>query len=214
MKSHKQKVSAILVILVFAMFILGAIFMRPKFERIAVAQDVSNKPTPTPEFDQKTALAGLRESIKGKEKEPAEKVFKNIKSSAGVPAGRLLAIMEFGYARSLGVDCTHCHIPDRWASEEKPQKQIARDMKAMAENINESLKNMESLGGRQSFVNCTTCHRGDIKPALNLVTRITAQPVSRSDKKAEASPTPQIKPTPRRISPPIRPPKPTPLKRS
>ena len=65
-------------------------------------------------FDQAAALAKLREAIKGKEKEPAETVFKNIQLLKGVPAGNLLRIMELGYGRSLGVDCTHCHTPDQW----------------------------------------------------------------------------------------------------
>ena len=40
-----------------------------------------------------------------------------------MPAGQLLRVMEMGYARSLGVNCTHCHVPDKWESEEKPAKQ-------------------------------------------------------------------------------------------
>lgn len=172
MRSKKQRILAVTAIAVFVLFVLG-MMLNHNFEKVVIAQEKpktdSPTPTETPEFDQKAALAKLREQIKGKENEPAEKVFKNIKSFEGDPAGRLLAIMEFGYARSLGVDCTHCHVPEKWESEEKPTKQIARDMKDMSEKINfEILKKMESLGGRQAFVNCTTCHRGDVKPALNL----------------------------------------------
>lgn len=130
---------------------------------------VSPTPTATPQFNQAAALAGLREQIKGKETEPVEKVFKNIQMLKTVPAGRLLAIMEMGYARSLGVDCTHCHKPDKWESEEKPQKQIARDMAAMMGRINgELLKSIKNLKSASPTVNCTTCHRGEIKPVLNL----------------------------------------------
>ena len=121
------------------------------------------------EFDQAAAIAKLREEIKGKEKEPAETVFKNIQSMKGVPAGRLLAIMEFGYARSLGVNCTYCHTPDNWASEDKTKKQIARDMSAMAGRINnELLTGIKNLKGPKPTINCTTCHRGQAIPALNL----------------------------------------------
>lgn len=128
-------------------------------------------PSPTPEqaFDQAAAVEKLRESIKGRENEPAGKVFKNVKNLAEMPAGRLLAVMQFGYSRSLGVDCTHCHIPGEWSSDSRPQKQIARDMHVMMGTINsELLKKMESLGDRQAIVNCTTCHRGQVKPATNL----------------------------------------------
>ncbi|REJ75614.1 MAG: photosynthetic reaction center cytochrome c subunit [Acidobacteria bacterium] len=153
-------VSLIACILVFA----------PSPTSIAFAELVP-EPTPTPEaaFDQEAAIAKIRESIKGRENEPAGKVFKNVENLSEMPAGRLLAVMQFGYSRSLGVDCTHCHSAENFASEAKPQKQIARDMHVMMGKITgEMLGKMESLGGRQAIVNCTTCHRGQIKPATNL----------------------------------------------
>lgn len=171
MNTKRQRTLAVIVILGFAVFAALVLLGTPAPERRVVAQDTEASPTPepTPVFDQEAALAKLREQIKGREGEPAEKVFRNIRSFEGVPAGRLLAIMKFGYARSLGVDCTHCHVPDQWAAETKPAKQIARDMKDMAARINDDLlKNMKSLGGREAVVNCTTCHRGQVKPALNL----------------------------------------------
>ena len=106
------------------------------------------QPPAPPAFDQAAALAKLREQIKGRETEPAEKVFKNMQMLKQMPAGRLLAVMEMGYARSLGVNCTHCHVPDKWESEDKPQKQIAREMWAMMGKINsqllKSIKNLRS----------------------------------------------------------------------
>ena len=88
------------------------------------AQNAAANPSPTPgpppvaepQFDQSAALAKLREQIKGRENEPATKVWKNIKTPmiSAMPAGRVLAVMEFGYSRSLGVTCTHCHVPDKW----------------------------------------------------------------------------------------------------
>ena len=83
-------------------------------------------------------------------------------------AGRLLAIMNFGYARSLGVNCTHCHNTTKWESDEKPQKQIARDMSSMLGQTNQLIKNIKNLKSVDPVVNCTTCHRGAIKPALDL----------------------------------------------
>ena len=118
---------------------------------------------------QAAALAKLKEQIKDRENEPATAVFKNIQTMKNSQAGRLLAVMEFGYARSLGVTCTHCHTPDKWESEDKPQKQIARDMSSMVTTINrELLKNIKNLKSEAPIVNCTTCHRGEIKPAQNL----------------------------------------------
>lgn len=123
----------------------------------------------TSEFDQAKALEALREEIKGKEDLPSKEVFKNIEVMKKVPAGRLLRIMEFGFGRSLGVTCTHCHNPNNFADEDKPQKQVTRDMMEMAGKINNELlpaiSNLESI---DPTINCTTCHRGEVKPALGL----------------------------------------------
>lgn len=114
-------------------------------------------------------VAEVRKAIAGKEQQPASQVFKNVKTLTNVPAARLLAIMNMGYGKSLGVSCTHCHIAGEWDREDKPQKQIARDMSAMAGTINNQLlKNIANLKGPSPVVNCTTCHRGQVKPALNL----------------------------------------------
>jgi len=123
-------------------------------------------------FDQAAAIAKLKEQIKGRETELAPAVFKNIQTMKNVPAGRLLAVMEMGFAKSLGVNCTHCHVPDKWEAEDKTQKQTAREMSAMVTTINKDLlKNIKNLKNESPIVNCTTCHRGEIKPALNLPTR-------------------------------------------
>ena len=120
-------------------------------------------------FDQAQKLAELTKQIAGKENLPAEQVFKNIQILKGIPAGRLLRIMELGYSRSLGVNCTHCHVVDQWDKDDKPTKPIAREMSKMVQTINNDLlKPIKNLKGPNPVVNCTTCHRGQIKPALNL----------------------------------------------
>jgi hypothetical protein len=112
-------------------------------------------------FDSEAALATLREQIKGRENEPADKVFDNRQIFKDVPAARLLMIMKMGFNRSLGVACDHCHNPEDWGSGEKPQKQIVRDMKKMADTINgELLPKIENLQSSPAIINCTTCHRG------------------------------------------------------
>ena len=73
-----------------------------------------------------------------------------------------------GWGRALGVGCGHCHVVDQWASEQKNEKQIAREMAAMTGTINQELKTIENLEGPNPTVNCTTCHRGQVKPALDL----------------------------------------------
>lgn len=120
-------------------------------------------------FDTEKAIAELKEQIKGRENEPAEEVFKNIQSLKGVPAGRLLGIMKIAFNGSLGVNCTHCHNPKAWDSDEKPTKQITRDMRVMMRTINqELLANIENIKSERPMINCTTCHRGAVKPGLSM----------------------------------------------
>ncbi|HRI02198.1 MAG TPA: c-type cytochrome [Pyrinomonadaceae bacterium] len=151
-----------------------ALFLFSGSSRFETSISAQTNPTPTPavvEFDQKAALAKLREQIKGKEKEPSSTVFKNIQTMKDRPAAQLLAVMEFGYSRSLGVTCTHCHVADKWESEDKPTKQVAREMSTMVGKINgEMLKGIKNLKSASPTINCTTCHRGQVVPALNLPT--------------------------------------------
>lgn len=132
----------------------------------------NNQATPAQDekpFDQAQALADLRKRIAGQENKPAAEVFKNIQMLKAMPAGRLLRVMELGFARSLGVNCTHCHVAGEWEKEDKPTKQIARDMSAMVAAItNDHLKKIKNLKSPEPVINCTTCHRGQTKPALNL----------------------------------------------
>src|ERR1043165_7282888 len=52
-----------------------------------------------------SGAAMVLRSIAGHENQPAESVFKNIKIFKGVPAARLVDIMNHGFGRSLGVSC-------------------------------------------------------------------------------------------------------------
>src|SRR4030095_4472156 len=135
----------------------------------SVAQNNSLSAQDQKPFAQGQKLADLTKQIAGKENQPAEQVFKNIQTFKGVPAARLLRIMELGYSRSLGVNCTHCHVVDQWKKDDKPAKVIAREMAKMVGTINNDLlKNIKNLKGPNPGLNSTTCHRGHTKPALNL----------------------------------------------
>jgi photosynthetic reaction center cytochrome c subunit len=105
-------------------------------------------------------LTALQASIKGKEDLPAKEVFKNLKTLGDVPATRLLRTMQ-AFTRSLGTKCTHCHVAEQWDSEDKEEKQVARDMMAMTRAINEEyLKKIKALEADKPSVNCFLCHRG------------------------------------------------------
>lgn len=101
----------------------------------------------------------------GKEKAPAESVFKNIKILKGITVESLLGRMNRGYGRSLGVRCQHCHVLGHWADEDKPAKQVARDMMLMTGRINdELLPAIKNIKSEKPGVNCGTCHRGTARP--------------------------------------------------
>jgi hypothetical protein len=108
--------------------------------------------------------------IAGRDTLPAREVFKNVSTSLkDVPARRFVVIMDRGYSRALGVSCAHCHVTTQWDSDEKPQKQIAREMARMDSAVIAGyLSKIQNLKSKQPIINCTTCHRGSPKPALNL----------------------------------------------
>lgn len=110
----------------------------------------------------------LLASIAGKEKLPAGQVFKNVKLLADIPAERFLRIMDIGYSQSLGVMCDHCHVEDRWDADEKRPKRAAREMITFTRELNAKLGQMENIDTSDSTVNCTTCHRGFVKPAIQM----------------------------------------------
>ena len=118
--------------------------------------------------DNAATVQKIAERIKGREKEPAAAVFRNIKIDIfrSVPAEVFLDVMEGGYAKGLGVRCTHCHVEDDFASDEKRPKQAAREMAAMHKAINDQLLAMKHLEseGQERFINCSTCHRGKVDP--------------------------------------------------
>ena len=103
----------------------------------------------------------------GRETMPAESVFKNIKVMKGRTVEQVLRVMNMGFGRSLGVRCQHCHVLGHWADEDKPTKQIARDMMAMTSRINdELLPAIKNIKSEKPGVNCGTCHRGTARPGI------------------------------------------------
>lgn len=89
----------------------------------------------------------------------AEEVFKNIKALKGHRADMVNPTMVL-FEAALGVGCPYCHDPDANKREldVKPQKDVARRMIAMVDNINKA-----TFGGRAQ-VTCFTCHQGRAVP--------------------------------------------------
>lgn len=112
-----------------------------------------------------SGAAMVLRSIAGRETQPAESVFKNIKILKGVPAGRLVNIMNMGFGRSLGVSCGFCHVPGKWDLDDKEEKNTARLMFAMVQTINRDyISKVPNDRGAPPVVNCFTCHRGNPRP--------------------------------------------------
>lgn len=91
------------------------------------------------------------------DKRPAEQAYKNIQVFKGVPAGRVMPIMQM-FTKSLGVDCSHCHVQGAFEKDDKAAKQTARKMLRMVGAISR-----EIYKGPTS-VNCYTCHKGQAEP--------------------------------------------------
>lgn len=143
--------------------------MRKVLIAAAIAAIALPAATQNPQQKRNPNVLRILEQIKGSEDKPAGEVFKNIQIHKEVPAKRLLAMMEIAYAKSLGVNCDHCHVEDRWDADDKRQKLAARDMTRMMREINERLEKMQNLEVQgQGHINCTTCHRGSVRPALDI----------------------------------------------
>ena len=110
----------------------------------------------------------IKTTIAGREREPAERVFRNIRFELfkAVPAEDLLDVMNGGYSRALGVTCTHCHVADDFSSDDKRPKRAARAMAEMHRGINQQLARMADLESapEDRFINCGACHRGSLRP--------------------------------------------------
>ncbi|MCH7496059.1 MAG: c-type cytochrome [Candidatus Marinimicrobia bacterium] len=82
--------------------------------------------------------------------------------------GRRLGFIMTGFSQSLGVRCTHCHVGEEgkgfstydFPSDKNPNKDRAREMFRMLNDINKSLSKLEPSGDKRVDMSCDTCHRG------------------------------------------------------
>jgi photosynthetic reaction center cytochrome c subunit len=104
--------------------------------------------------------------IAGREDQPAEQVFKNIKVLKGITAAQLVTKMDKDYAEALSWNCTNCHRlanQGNFASDTSNDKVRARFMQQMQNDIN--TVTLPKLYPRDTpKVTCATCHRGYNEP--------------------------------------------------
>ncbi len=63
------------------------------------------------------------------------------------------------WSKALGVECAHCHVPDRWTDPSKVTFEFAQRMNRMLDALNtDTLKDVGPIS-------CWTCHRGRAVPA-------------------------------------------------
>jgi len=85
----------------------------------------------------------------------------------------LSRIMIDDFEDGLGVSCGFCHAEQKdshkldYASDEKPEKEIARMMMKMTLGINKKYFKMKHsmIGDSTLVINCVTCHNGQPQPA-------------------------------------------------
>jgi hypothetical protein len=93
---------------------------------------------------------------------PVEQARKNIKVLQGMPDSQLIPTMQF-ISSALGVDCNHCHVVPQFEKDDKPAKNIARQMMQMQFAINRDNK---GIFGDTGMITCYTCHRGSTEPLV------------------------------------------------
>jgi Photosynthetic reaction centre cytochrome C subunit len=105
---------------------------------------------------------------------PDDPLYKNLKVLPKDISKEKLDKIMFGFKDALGVKCSYCHAksqdttvrhPD-FASDEKPEKEIARSMMKMTLKINKSFFEVKhpAFGEPGLQISCVTCHHGEPHP--------------------------------------------------
>lgn len=106
-----------------------------------------------------------------------EKPPTNLKVLPKHISGEELHHIMRSYCVSLGVRCGFCHAQGPkgadgkptldFASDEKPEKDIARKMIKMTAAINDKYLGKIKADHTMEQISCATCHMGNIKPLIN-----------------------------------------------
>ncbi|HEY0434392.1 MAG TPA: c-type cytochrome [Chitinophagaceae bacterium] len=107
---------------------------------------------------------------------PSPREFKNLKVlPKNISEKTLDKVME-EFSKALNVECNYCHVQSatdstQWdmASDDKPEKNIARKMIVMSNKINKDFFKAATKYGDENAVleiRCMTCHRGEAHPEM------------------------------------------------
>ena len=89
-----------------------------------------------------------------------------------ISSKQLSRIMVDDFSDGLGVSCGFCHVEDKnshkldYASDDNPQKNVARSMMKMTLKINRHFFDIKSplIGDSVLVVSCISCHHGTAFP--------------------------------------------------
>jgi hypothetical protein len=105
--------------------------------------------------------------------DPSSEKFKNLKVlPKNISSKQLSEIMVDEFQDDLGVSCNFCHAENKvthrpdYASDEKPEKQIARYMMRMTIAMNRKYFRLSHplIGDSTLVITCSTCHQGSPHP--------------------------------------------------
>ena len=69
------------------------------------------------------------------------------------------------FDEALGVQCIYCHVQGDFANDSNPKKDIARKMIGIVRQIDGTFPSSTGVfPAGYHEVDCTTCHRGSVKP--------------------------------------------------
>src|ERR1700757_2741754 len=122
-----------------------------------------------------TALCGLVVTMTAatNTRKPTDDHYKNLQVLPGnISEATMNKIMVGEFEDALGVSCGFCHAANKggdgldYASDAKPEKQIARQMLRMTLKLNQDYFKIDTpmVGTSNIVVTCNTCHKGDTFP--------------------------------------------------
>lgn len=88
-----------------------------------------------------------------------DNAFKNLKVLPTTTSSEQMDALMDAYCESLTVECSYCHVEGDMASDAKIEKEAARNMMRMTNEINEKY-----FGKNTGTIGCMTCHNGKVHP--------------------------------------------------
>lgn len=114
-------------------------------------------------------VAGINVAALDRDVRPRPNNYKNLQVlPADISEKDLKSIMVDHFQDGLGVGCAYCHVQEKnsmhldYASDEKPEKEIARVMMRMTLQVNKDYFGVEKplIGSDAMTISCFSCHRG------------------------------------------------------